>query len=136
MQEQPKAAPWVRLCVEAGVASRRPSRYDGDTADLRLAGGGRLMARRDTADVRIVLPLVPPDPDLLHPYLAPAAALVWRWRGCEAIHGGVFEGRRGAVLLLGGKEAGKSTMLAWLAAEGFAVLADDLAVIDGYGVVA
>lgn len=131
MQEVSREAPCVRLCVEVGAASRRPSTYDGDTADLRLLAGGRLIAHRGSADVRLILPSVPPDPDLLHPYLAPAAALLWRWAGREALHAGVLEGRDGAVLLLGGKEAGKSTTLAWLAGEGVTVLADDLAIVDG-----
>lgn len=131
MQQVPEKAARVRLCVEVGTASRRPSSYDHDAADLRLATGGRLIARRGSAEVRLILPAVPPDPDLLHPYLAPAAALIWRWGGREALHAGVFAGGDGAVLLLGDKEAGKSTTLAWLAGESVTVLADDLAVFDG-----
>ena len=136
MQCVPRDAPGVELCVEVGMASRLPSTYDSEAADLRLTTGGRLIARRGTTQVRLVLPSVPPDHDLLHPYLAPAAALMWRWRGHEACHAGVFEGRGGAVLVLGGKQAGKSTTLGWLSREGVTVLADDLAVIDGNRVLA
>lgn len=131
MQRLPGTAPRLGLGVEVGTASRCPSTYDGDAADLRLIPGGRLVARRSSEDVRLRLPAVPPDSDLLHPYLAPAAALRWRWSGREAVHAGVFEGSDGAVLLLGGKEAGKSTTLAWLAGEGVTVLADDLAILNG-----
>ena len=75
-------------------------------------------------------PVRPPDADLLHPYLAPAAALRWRWLGREVLHAGAFVSRAGAVLMLGDKEAGKSTTLAWLAeARSVPVLSDDLAVL-------
>lgn len=131
MQRLAGTAPHVRLCVEVGTATESPSTYDRDAADLRLLSGGRLVARRGSEDVHLIVPSIPPDPDLLHPYLAPAAALRWRWAGREALHAGVFEGSDGAVLLLGGKEAGKSTTLAWLAGEGVTVLADDLAILEG-----
>jgi hypothetical protein len=79
----------------------------------------------------------PADTDLLHPYLAAAAALRWRWSGCEVLHAGAFVSEAGAVLVLGDKEAGKSTTLAWLAAaRGVTVMSDDLAVMRGNRVMA
>jgi hypothetical protein len=131
MQPQAAGAPILDLRVRVGAANDLPSRVDGESADLRLLGGGRLLARRGTGTVDYVLPAIPPPADLLHPYLAPAAALWWRWAGREAIHGGAFAGKAGAVLVLGPKEGGKSTTLAWLAERaGVTVLADDLAVVD------
>jgi hypothetical protein len=101
-------------------------------ADLPLIGGGRLRQERDATEAHFHLAARPPDEDLLHPYLAPAAALFWQWAGREAIHAGVFEVGGGAILMLGDKEAGKSTTLAWLATQGGTpVLSDDLAVLDG-----
>ena len=136
MQPVPAGRPHlqVEVVVAAGATPDHPSSVDGDTADLRLVGvgGGRLQARRGTGVATYTLAAVPPDEDLLHPYLAPAAALVWRWAGREALHAGVFTAGGGAVLVVGGKEAGKSTTLAWLAGTaGAAVLADDLAVLEG-----
>jgi hypothetical protein len=130
MQPQPPDAPGLRVRVRVGEPCDGPSCCDPDSADLRLLGGGRLRARRGSGAVDYVLPAIPPDADLLHPYLAPAAALVWRWAGREAIHAGAFVGGRGAVVVLGGKNAGKSTTLAWLSQVGQSVLADDLAVVD------
>ena len=136
MQPQPPDAPEMHVRVRTGGGDDQPSRVDDGSADLRLLGGGRMRARRGDTAVDYLLPAVPPDGDLLHPYLAPAAALWWRWSGREAVHGGAFEGRDGAVLVLGEKEAGKSTTLAWLANAGAAILTDDLAILDGQHVLA
>ena len=96
-----------------------------------MIGGGRLRQERHRPEAHFHLRPTA-DEDLLHPYLAPAAALFWQWSGREAIHAGVFEAEAGAVMMLGDKEAGKSTTLAWLATQGgTAVLSDDLAVLDG-----
>jgi hypothetical protein len=90
-----------------------------------------MVARRGEGVIRYTLPEVPSDADLLHPYLAPGAALAWHWEGRETLHSGVFATDAGAVLLFGDKESGKSTTLAWLAENlGVTVMADDLAVID------
>lgn len=136
MQPQPPDAPTMHVRVRTGGGDDRPSHVDDGSADVRLLGGGRLRARRGEAGVDYMLPAVPPDGDLLHPYLAPAAALWWRWSGREAVHGGAFEGRGGAVLVLGEKAAGKSTTLAWLANAGAGILTDDLAILDGRQVLA
>jgi hypothetical protein len=101
-------------------------------ADFPLIGGGRLRQERRHTEAHLHLGARPPDEDLLHPYLAPAAALYWQWSGREAIHAGVFEAGNGAILMLGDKEAGKSTTLAWMATQADTpVLSDDLAVLDG-----
>lgn len=134
MQPLSASAPALRVEVEATAdVDERESRVDGDAADLRLLGGGRLRMRRGDRAARFRFADTPPDEDLLHPYLAPAAALEQLWSGREALHAGAFAAGAGAVLLLAGKEGGKSTTLAWLAAEcAVQVLADDLAVIaDG-----
>jgi hypothetical protein len=73
----------------------------------------------------------PPDGDLVHPYLAPAAAVVARWAGRESFHAGALLAGGGAWGVLGDKETGKSSTLAWLALNGHDVLVDDLLVLDG-----
>lgn len=72
------------------------------------------------------------SPDLLaHPYLGPVATAFGRWLGRESFHAGAFvqEGRAWAVT--GPRTAGKSTLLAALAARGTTVLTDDVLVADG-----
>ena len=99
-------------------------------ATLPLLGGGLLRMQRGHDTASFHLASRPSDLDLLHPYLAAAAAVYWQWHGFEAMHAGAFTTDRGAVLLLGPKESGKSTTLAWLATDGRTpVLTDDLAVL-------
>jgi len=132
MIAQAPGAPMLELRVQPAPPDESPSFIGRDAADLRLLGGGRLRARRGEGVVTFALPEpVRPD-ELVHPYLAAAAALVWQWEAREALHGGVFTFGEGAIVLFGGKESGKSTTLARLAGErDAAVLADDLAVLDG-----
>jgi hypothetical protein len=137
MQEQRADAPLLEVQAVEDAPDRSPSRLDAVSADLALLDGGRLRACHGETVVRFSLPLVPSAADLLHPYLAPAAALVWQWAGREALHAGAVASEAGAVLVFGHKGAGKSTVLAWLAGEaGRPVVADDLAVIDAGGVLA
>ena len=131
MQAVPDGSPPLRVekTRDAGRNLER-STLDGTAADLQLVGGGRLRMRR--RDERAVFSFreLPPDEDLLHPYLAPAAALAHLWAGREALHGGAFATAAGAFALLAEKEGGKSTTLAWLALKhGLPVLADDLVVL-------
>jgi hypothetical protein len=137
MLTQPSQAPVLSIEVQQASPDFAPSLLDGAVADLALQGGGRLRARNGEHAVRFSVPELPPDAELLHPYLAPAAALVWQWAGQEALHGGAVKVAAGVVLVFGAKEAGKSTLLAWLARElGLPVLADDLAVIENGSVLA
>src|SRR5262249_6109268 len=71
------------------------------------------------------------DGDLVHPYLAPAAAVAARWAGRESFHAGAVVVDGGAWGVLGDKETGKSSTLAWLALQGHEILMDDLLVLDG-----
>ena len=137
MQPQHAEAPVLSVLVHPadGADSVAPI-LTADEADLPLLGGGRLRYRRGDDCAHYDLPERPPDEDLLHPYLAPAAALFWQWSGHEAIHAGAFAAPGGAVLILGDKAAGKSTTLARLAEGGIPVLTDDLAVLDGTDVLA
>ena len=138
----PEAAVWMQavdpdadeLAVRAEVSPPdwRSSQLGPDHADLRLIGGGRLVARRGVGEARFSLPTRATDADLLHPYLAGAAGLAQRWCGRAALHAGAVATPGGAVVVLGDKAAGKSSTLAWLAAErDETVLTDDLVVVDG-----
>jgi hypothetical protein len=131
MQPQDPDAPAITIAAREARVDESPSRVDEQSANISLIGGGRLRLTRGEDVVVFDLPTVPPDADLLHPYLAPAAALIWHWRGREAFHGGAVVAPAGAVLVLGEKETGKSTTLAVLTRQlGAPVVADDLVVID------
>jgi hypothetical protein len=134
MQELPDDAPSLTVHVHAATgATSQPVALDEAAARLALVDGGVLTMEKASGDAHFHLRRRPPDEDLLHPYLAPAAALYWHWRGRQALHAGAVRIGDGAVLLMGPKESGKSTTLGWLALHGGRqVLADDLAVVhDG-----
>ena len=65
--------------------------------------------------------------------LGPVMAFVLRARGVLSLHAGVVELGGGAVAVVGGPEAGKSTVLAALALRGSRVLGDDLAPVYDEG---
>jgi hypothetical protein len=101
-----------------------------DRAELVLQRGWLELDRSARlATFRFESPL--PDRDLVHPYLAPAAAVAARWAGRDSFHAGAVVVGGGAWAVLGDKENGKSTTLAWLALNGHPVLADDLLVVAG-----
>jgi hypothetical protein len=69
--------------------------------------------------------------ELVHPYLAPAAAVIGRWLGRESVHAGAFAVDGQALGVVGTRESGKSSTLAWLARQGVDVLCDDMLIVDG-----
>jgi len=99
-------------------------------ARLPLHGRGWMDVERDAPRITLHLPDRPADEELVHPYLAPGAAVLARWAGRESYHAGAVLAGGGAWAVLGDRESGKSSTLAWLAAAGHGVLADDLLVLD------
>ncbi|UQX87874.1 hypothetical protein M6D93_16430 [Jatrophihabitans telluris] len=71
------------------------------------------------------------DAALLHPYLGSTALAVAAWAGRCALHAGSFVGPDGVWGVLGEREDGKSSLLAWMVSHGMNVLADDLLITDG-----
>ena len=96
---------------------------DGSQLDAEDLGDGHFRASLGGG------PDKAPD-ELVHPYLAPIAALVHRWRGVPALHGAALGSPQGALGLLGLRESGKSTTAAALVRAGLSLLSDDLIVVD------
>jgi hypothetical protein len=101
------------------------------SATLPLHGNGWMEIERHAWRVTFHLPEQPGHEELVHPYLAPGAAVLARWAERETFHAGAVVADGGAWAVLGDREAGKSSTLAWLALNGQPVLADDLVVLDG-----
>jgi hypothetical protein len=107
-----------------------PTLIEADRAEVRLIDGGMLLLDRPGRSATLLTKALLPDEELVHPYLAPVASFFAGWLGRQALHAGGFC-IDGVVLgLAGPKEAGKTTTLAWLAAQGYDVLADDVLVVD------
>lgn len=90
--------------------------------------GSALRMRREPADVVLDIPDAISARALVHPILAVPLSLLARWRGYVTLHAGAFHAN-GAWGVLGDRTAGKSSMLAALAARGVPIVSDDLLVI-------
>ena len=124
-------APAFELVAEPGP-EHAPEEHVGEArAELRLRRGGQLVVDREAGTITFRVPRALRADELVHPYLAPAAAVIARWAGRESVHAGAFAGRDGAYGLVAEREGGKSSTLAWLARAGAQVLCDDMLVLDG-----
>ncbi|MXG89949.1 hypothetical protein [Nocardioides flavescens] len=117
--------------------TRVDKRVGADRATYRLlAAGGDVSVDRRAMTVTCALDGEHPDEVLVHPFLAMAGAVVARWLGREVLHGGAVVIDGGAWVVLGAREAGKSSLLAQLHLLGLPVISDDVVVIDGGEVLA
>ena len=129
-------ADWPELTISQAVGdgSIRQERVSADRAELQLRAGGRLDIDRVESSALYTVPRVLRDEEIIHPYLAPAAAIVQRWHGRESLHAGAFLAGTGAWALLGERESGKSSTLAYLSKAGHEIVTDDMLIFDGQGV--
>jgi hypothetical protein len=124
---------WPDLEIQRAPDSQGPpaDRVGPERAELRLLSGGWVGIDRAPGRAVYHLPRPVDDGALVHPYLAPVALISARWLGRESFHAGAFVADGGVWALLGDKEAGKSTTLAWLEAQGHSVVCDDALILDG-----
>jgi hypothetical protein len=127
-----KAPGWPTLEVvrRFGESRAREDAIGPDRALIRLLGGGEVALDRAPARATYTMPRELSAEELIHPYLAPAAAVVGRWLGRESFHAGAFATGGGAWVIVGDKGAGKSSTLAGLWQRGVPILTDDVVVMD------
>lgn len=123
-------SPTLRIRREVMSPRSTAEFLDDAKAELVLRDGGRILVEREPASATFETPQPLGDSTLVHPYLAPVAAVVSHWLERISFHGGAFETDGRAWALLGDREAGKSSTLAHLAVGKTRVLADDMTVID------
>lgn len=123
---------WPQLSVERNTGVAKPGRsvIGADEAEIELVAGDRLAMQRTPLRATFTTAQPLSDDALVHPYLAPAAAIAGYWLGREAFHAGAFLLDGGAWGVLGEKESGKSSLLAGLARNGHAVVSDDALILD------
>jgi hypothetical protein len=130
--------PSVELVSRVGESSTDPyDRVSTQHAELALLEGGRVFIEREEGRA-VFTGTNPPRPEeLVHPFLAPVAAIYAYWLERESFHAGAFVAGDGVWALIGERESGKSSTLAWLALHGHEVVCDDMLVLaDGNALVA
>lgn len=132
----PADAPALSIRQELDEGPAPDPFVDAERATVGLLPAGWLRLDRTTAEAVYHVPTPIGVEALVHPYLAPAAALAAVWQGWHPYHaaGVVIDG--GVWAISGDREVGKSTLVAALAARGFAVMADDLVVVRDTDVLA
>jgi hypothetical protein len=101
------------------------------SCEVRIESTTMMLERGDPHSVRIDSASALADQGLIHPYLSLPAAVIQHWNGRVVLHASAFDLDGRTVVLLGDREAGKSTTVAAARAAGFAVRADDVVVLDG-----
>ena len=132
----PREWPEISISAQIGRASAPFDTIDNEQARLNLRNGGEIRIDRSAATAVIRTPAALRPHDLIHPYLAPVAAVMAWWLGRESFHAGAFVFDDGVWAILGEREAGKSTTLAWLAQQGRPIVCDDMLIIGDDGVFA
>jgi hypothetical protein len=124
---------WPRLRLEHEPTDPGPVRdgISNDSARMTLAGGGMIEVERPRGLATIRTSRRLDAAALVHPYLAPIAAVLAYWHRHESFHGAAIVVDGGAWGLLGGRHDGKSSLAAWMALHGGDVLCDDMIVVDG-----
>ena len=110
--------------------------WSDNRAVLRLMPAGMAEIDREAATTTLHLPHPYDAAALLHPHLGTTAVSVAAWAGRCSLHAGSFVHDGGVWAVLGEREDGKSSTLAWLIRAGIGVVADDLLVTDGHTVLA
>ena len=126
--------PELELVQQVGRAEFRISRVSRDKAEIPFETGGGVLVERAPARATFTVPTPLADAELVHPYLGTAAAIASYWRGQEIFHAGAFVAGGGAWAVLGERQSGKSSLLAWLELSGRPVVSDDIVVVD-HGIV-
>jgi hypothetical protein len=122
--------PSVRIERRVGRATGSEDVVSERGARLVLRNGGEIVLDRSPLRALFRVPFELGDAELVHPYLAPAAAAIGWWLRRESFHGGGIVLGDAALGVFGEREAGKSSLLAALAAQGVRIVSDDVLVVD------
>src|SRR3954447_11359018 len=129
---------WPSFDLQVRVADSSPGseHLDQTRARIRLRTGGWIEIDRLRGRALFTVPEALSAEELVHPFLAPVAAVAAHWNRRESLHGGAFAVDGRAWGLIGDRMGGKSSLLAALAERRICVVSDDVLVIDGSDVFA
>jgi len=123
--------PLLEVTVRVGKVDQRITVVSEQYAELKLIEGVTARLDRSPPRVEFVTPTPISTRAIVHPFLSGVMPVQCHWMGRTALHGGAFTHKGRAWALLAGREGGKSTLLAHLAAQGVPILADDLVALEG-----
>jgi len=128
--------PTFELEVHVAESEAGSEHLDRDIARVRLRTGGWIDIDRTAGRAVFTVPKVLSAEELVHPFLAPVAAVAAHWHGRESLHGGAFAAHNRAWGIIGDRMGGKSSLLAALAQHDIPVISDDVLVVEGLDVFA
>lgn len=123
--------PLIRVTQHIGASPPGDEFVGQHRALIKLSSQpGAVELDRSSSTARFHLTTSLSDDELVHPYLAPVAAVWAWWLQREAFHAGAFVHASGTWALLGDRESGKSTTLGYLATRQHFVICDDVLVLS------
>lgn len=123
---------WPRLTIRRrrGHADTETEWVSDRAAVLKLQNGGEIAIDRARGEAAFVMDRPVRTDELVHPLLAPVAAVMGYWLGRESFHAASFVSDGTAWGVVGDRESGKSTLVARLALDGVGLVCDDMLVLE------
>src|SRR6266511_4591676 len=128
--QAPPSWPRLRVHRKIGTSDAEHDWLSDQAALLRLQSGGEISIDRHRGKATFMLPHRMGTAELVHPLLAPVAAIMAYWLGRESFHASGFVVGGRVWALIGGRGSGKSTTVARLALDGIDIASDDLLVVQ------
>lgn len=122
--------PLLEIRIQVGAGNITQDHLDTASAQIRLRTGGAVEIDRAAGRATYTVPEQLSPDELVHPYLAPVAAVTAHWHGRESLHGGGIAVGSTALGIVGTRLEGKSTLLAAFAMRGVDVVADDMLIVE------
>ena len=123
--------PRVVLLQQEDHGPQRRGNVSSAHAVLTLPRGGQVHLDRRSREARFLVPDALPPSELVHPCLGAVASIFSHWDGRLGFHAGAFVQADRAWGVLGGNEAGKSSLLGAMAIRETPILTDDFLTLSG-----
>jgi hypothetical protein len=128
---------WPRLRIRRRLGSgEAEGEWLSERGAVLKLRKGEIALDREHGTATFVLPHRVGTAELVHPLLAPAAAVMAYWLERESFHASGFVAGGGIWGLVGDRGSGKSTTVARLALDGVGIACDDLLVVEGLSALA
>lgn len=127
----PESWPRLRVRRRLGEGEGKHDWMTEAAASLKLQNGGEISVDRARGQATFVLPRRVGTAEIVHPLLAPVAAVMAYWLERQSFHAGGFVADGKVWGIVGERGSGKSTTVARLALDGVPIVCDDMLILDG-----